>query len=205
MSSKYRVTVQYDPKRGAYIARAPELAGCEVEAESRAEAVSHLEEELDAQVETMRDQGNPAPRAVDDWDPQDEQAEPGDADIGNDISARVSKSVHRELVSHARAEGLSQDELVAELIVEGLALRSGRNLRKRRGRRADGNQRNDQRGNQRNRDQHRGNRRSYSDIMDDKASFLEYVRNVEQESTGNRGGGNRRNNRRRGGRGRNDD
>lgn len=206
MSSKYRVAVQYDPRRAAYIARAPELIGCEAEGPTRVDALANLEEELDAQVETMRDQGNPPPPAVDDWAAESE-AEAG-ADTGSEpateplgtVTARVSASVHRELQYHARAEGVELDALVAELLVEALALRNARELRPRVRRRShEERQDRDNRGNQRGREG-RGARGSYSDIMDDKASFLEYVRGLDNDPGRSRGP-NRRNRRRGRGRG----
>ena len=51
MSDKYRVLIQFDPGRGAYVARAPELSECAAEGDTRAEAFAQLEEELEAQVE----------------------------------------------------------------------------------------------------------------------------------------------------------
>jgi len=121
------------------------------------------------------------------------EVDDSDESVGNEVSARVSISVHRELVELARAENVSVDELVGELLVEALALRDARNMR-RRGRAGD---------NRRDRLDNRGSRRSYNEIMDDKASFLEYVRNVEQDCGGRRGqgrrGGGRRRNRNSGG------
>lgn len=118
----------------------------------------------------------------------DTEGNAGAEPLGNEVTARVSRSLHTELVALAEAENLSVDELVGELLIEALALRDARNTR-RKGR-AGGNRR-DSRDN-------RGNRRSYNEIMDDKASFLEYVRNVEQERGGNRRPNRRRRNRNRG-------
>jgi predicted RNase H-like HicB family nuclease len=196
MAHNYRVYVQYDAGRGAFVASAPELPRCLVEAPTRAEALALLEEEIDAQVATMRDQGRAAPIAVDEMSPAPEPAEgePGAADaprgraLDGRIAAKISPSLHRELLFHARAEGLPVDILVGELLAESLAWRSARELRPPRGPgrdrgRGDRGERDD-RGN-RARPDGRG-RSDYGDVMEDKGSFLDYVRGLEQ-GRGDRG------------------
>jgi predicted RNase H-like HicB family nuclease len=256
MPDRYRVSVQFDAARSVYVARAPELHECSAEGDTRAQALAELEEEIAAQVATIRDQGRQAPLAVDELpDPLTAGADGageraagaesgGDAAAGQRngelllgrISARISASLHRELLYAARFEGVEVDTVVGELLAEALALRGARSLSpawRRRGRpeaRMGGNAADSRRAERHDEDaqptewseptwqgERRGGRGrggggggrfSYAAIMDDKASFLEYVRGLTRDeggpgrgAGGGGGGGPRRGrNRRRGGR-----
>lgn len=196
--ANYRVRVEYDAKRSVFVARAPELPSCSAEGETRAAALAALEEEIEAQVATMSEQGAAPPTPVDELRTaaDDGDAPPERGELDGRISAKVSPSLHRELVFLARSENMPVDVLTAELLAESLALRSSRELRDPRGRRRRG-------GNQRDGNRRDGNRRrdrddrgpSYNQIMEDGASFLDYVRKQEQGQ--GQGLGNKRRGRRR--------
>jgi len=55
--SNYRVLVSYDPERSVFVARAPELPHCSADGATRAEALTKVEEEIDAQLRNMRESG----------------------------------------------------------------------------------------------------------------------------------------------------
>src|SRR5262249_34542851 len=61
----YRVILTYDGERKMFLARAPELEHCAGEGASRAEAISRVEEEIDAQLANMPSHGTTPPRSVD--------------------------------------------------------------------------------------------------------------------------------------------
>ena len=176
--SNYRVTVQWDPGRSVFVARAPELEHCSAEGKTRAEALTGLEEEIDAQLRNMREQGSAPPASLD----EDEAA------LSGEITAKVSKGLHRELHFQARAEGVELGQLVGEMLAGGLDAR-----RAARGRRAPApGQAREAQGNVAEgpprgqgprpgfagRDQ-RGQGGRYHAIMEDRATFLEYVRGLE--------------------------
>jgi predicted RNase H-like HicB family nuclease len=202
----YRVQVQFDAAKNVFLARAPELPQSSAEGATRAEAVARLEEEIAAQVATIADQGGNPPRAVDEMpvvsaspDEPPSFSSSASGQLDGRISARVSPSLHRELLFHARVEGLPLDVLVGELLSESLAIRGIRDLRMPRGPRHPDDQPRADAGRPPRRDDRgggpgpgggggRGRDRAYSDIMESSASFLEYVR-AQEQGQGRPGGG----------------
>ena len=101
------------------------------------------------------------------------------------LTLRVSKSLMSKIKEQAEEEGISCDELVVEYLSEAVTLRAWEIMEKKSQMRMSHNL--PQRNNSGNRNQRgKGNQRSgmsqgrYQTIMDDKASFLEYVRNQER-------------------------
>jgi predicted HicB family RNase H-like nuclease len=194
----YRVTLSFDGERKLFVARAPELEHCFAEGATRAEAIAKLEEEIDAQLANMLSHGSAPPRSVD------------EETFSGEITARISKSLHRELAYMARAEGLDLDQVVSEILAAGVEQRrSGARGGARRaedGNRAPGNHYD---GGGRGRG-FNGNPRT-TQLLDDRATFIEYVRGLEngggqggfngRGNHGGYGGGQRNNNRHGGGRG----
>jgi predicted DNA binding CopG/RHH family protein len=132
--------------------------------------------------------------------------------LPDNLTIRISKALHRKLRDNAREEGVSIDELISELLAEGVVLRAFEIVERKHTMRG-GNQQqhrnsqngnvngnvnhgNSQQGNQqhRNQFQHGGNRQAQKklqrqarqhanamDLLQDKAAFLEYVRNQEKK------------------------
>lgn len=106
------------------------------------------------------------------------------------FSLPVSRSLARKIQSKAADEGVTSEELICELIAEGLVLRAWEIMERkstmRGGRPQGGNY--TQKGNNRYRDQK--NRRGFGKnraekgtaILEDRAAFLEYVRNQEKSN-----------------------
>jgi predicted RNase H-like HicB family nuclease len=188
--SNYRVTVSWDPGRSVFVARAPELEHCSAEGKTRAEAMTALEEEIEAQLRNMREQGSAPPPALDE----------DDASLSGEIAAKVSRGLHRELILQARSEGVELEKLVGEMLAAGLDAR--RAAAARGGRRAPAPGAGREPGNEAQprgpgprpggfggRDP-RGQGGRYHAIMEDRATFLEYVRGLESGGGGPpRGGG----------------
>jgi len=172
----YRVLVHYDPEKNVFVARAPELEHCRAEAATRQEAMARIEEEMTAQLEVMRERGGTPPVPVDD---------PA-AEFSGEINAKVSHQLHRELAFQARAEGVELGQLLSEILPAALELR--RRERRRAGPQEGRDERSD-RGQERGDRDRRGGRAGqggrYHAIMEDKATFLEYVRGLDS------GGGQR--------------
>ncbi|MEO6954979.1 MAG: hypothetical protein ABI321_24480 [Polyangia bacterium] len=188
----YRVVVSFDPRRASWSARAPELEHLTGDGASRKDAIAKLEEEIDAQLANMLSLGSEPPKAAD------------EIDHSGEVSAKISKSLHRELYYMAQSEGVELDQLVGELLSFALAQRQGTRAPSRKqqpggvlsddiGNRveaprhstADGNRADGNRG---------GNvrRGGNPQLLDDRANFIEYVRNLDQNPPSipqNRGGG----------------
>jgi predicted HicB family RNase H-like nuclease len=174
--ARYRCTVQFDPEKQVFRARAPELEHCQAEGATRAEALARIEEEMDAQVRNMREQGAHPPT------PADEESFTGE------VQARLSRSLHRELVFQAREEGIELGQLMSELLAASLESRRAARGGPRRPAPAehDGD-----RGDRGPRDRERprqGYGGRYHGIMEDRANFIEYVRGLDQGAGGQHGG-----------------
>ncbi|MCA9670503.1 MAG: hypothetical protein KC503_33130 [Myxococcales bacterium] len=171
-----------------FVAEAPELRGARAEGATREEAVLALEDEIAAVLANMRDSGTEPPRPVD------------DIDADGELSVRVSAELHRELLLRARVAQVELDVVVAELLGRALGTR-GSQPQSEQGR-SQGDDRGDADRSRRGRGRGRGPQgRQYHNIMEDGASFREYVRSLEQDGGNRRGSGSDRGGGR-GGRGR---
>lgn len=203
----YRILVQYDPDKSVFTARAPELEHCSAEGATRAEALTKIEEEIEAQLGNIRERGGRIPPAVED----DLSGYTGE------ITARVSRSLHRELAFQSRADGIELAQLLGELLGPALEARRARGVRGRPqpqgqpsapppGRPDDDAQPpfdRQERGNERGGNDRGGGRARYPNqggryhaIMEDRATFVEYVRGLEQGNAPGVGGGGDRGRRR---------
>jgi hypothetical protein len=130
------------------------------------------------------------------------------------LTVRISKALHRKLRDNAREEGVTMDELISELLAEGVVVRAWEIVERKqtmRGGVGQGNNRggqvnnnangnvshgNTQQGSQQSRIQFQqgGNPQAQKklqrqarqhansmDLLQDKAAFLEYVRNQEKK------------------------
>ena len=174
----YRVTLSFDTDRKVFAARAPELAHCTGEGATRAEAIARLEEEIDAQVANMHAHGTNPPAPVD------------EVVVTGEIALKVSHGLHRELLWQARSEGVEVGQLAGELLAAaiegrkqaGRQARGNGNQRSHEGQQHDnvGNVANDRAGGGGGRGPNRGGYGPrYNPMLDDRANFIEYVRNLE--------------------------
>jgi predicted HicB family RNase H-like nuclease len=175
----YRVLVSFDRDRNLFHARTHELEHLSGEGASRADAIAKLEEEIDAQLANMLSSGTAPPRALD------------DVEYSGEVQAKITRGLHRDLAHLARTEGVELPQLVGELLAGAMAVRqgSGRGVHKARGFASEpsddiGN-RADHGGNHRDGNHRDGNRRfgrggMASGALDDRASFIEYVRGLDQ-------------------------
>ena len=172
----YRATVTFDSERKVFSARAPELEHCSGEGATRAEALAKLEEEIDAQLANILSHGSTPPRAVD------------EETFSGEVSAKVSKQLHRELAYQARSEGIDLDHLVGELLAAAMESRKQhRGVRSGNSRPREDHQPNDNVGNRFEGGGNRGGGRGFGGrgnnvhLLDDRANFIEYVRGLEQQ------------------------
>lgn len=175
---RYRMLIHYDGEKSCYVGRAPELAQCQAEGATAEEVLAALDEEISAQIANIRESGGRVPVPVD------------LEDHSGEVTLRISKSLHRELRWLAALEELTEEQLAGEILQSAIERRLQERPHRRR---QPGPPRGDVDGNtagpdQRPRDDRQGGRRGggggggarYHQIMEDKASFLEYVRGLEQ-------------------------
>jgi predicted RNase H-like HicB family nuclease len=165
MSGKYRILVSFDPERAVYVARAPELEHCTAEGQTRSEAITKIEEEITAMLENIRERGGSPPTALDD----------DIAQTSGELTVKISRGLHRDLTWQARVEGVEVGQLAGEMLAQ--ALENRRQARRRPPSPNERPERSD-RPPPRDRDQRRNDGR-YHAIMEDRATFLEYVRNLD--------------------------
>jgi predicted RNase H-like HicB family nuclease len=178
----YRAIVSFDSERKVFSARAPELEHCSGEGATRAEAIAKLEEEIDAQLANMLSHGSTPPRAVD------------EETFTGEITAKVSKLLHRDLAYQARSEGIDLDHLVGELLAAAMESRKQhRAVRSGNSRPREDHQPHDNVGNRFDggggRQRGFGGRGNNAHLLDDRANFIEYVRGLEQQGGAPRHGG----------------
>jgi predicted RNase H-like HicB family nuclease len=200
----YRVILSFDSERKVFMARAPELEHCAGEGPTRAEAIARVEEEIDAQLANMLSHGTQPPRSVD------------EETFSGELAVKVSRTLHRDLAYQARHEGIELDQLVGELLAG--ALDGRRATHRGSGPRMGGNRAEaDNVGNRHDGGPRArggfGGRGNNMALLDDRASFMEYVRGLESggghharggggggpHGGGGPGGGGDRRRRRRGG------
>lgn len=172
--NRYRIvvstkpTTEGDEPQSGFVASAPELPQCRAEGETRADAVARLEEEISSCLQNMEEQGVVPPVPLD------------TETYSGELTVKVSPALHSDLVWAAREAGVSLEVLLTEVLTRGVSRGRGG-----RPRASDGS------GNRRSEGGHRSGRgsqdRRYHDIMENRADFIEYVRQLDREPR--RGGG----------------
>ncbi|MBW2732537.1 MAG: hypothetical protein JRH20_09095 [Deltaproteobacteria bacterium] len=173
---KYRVVVsplmegEGDEAKVRYRAKVTEVPGAEVIADTREAALGQLEEELAAQLENLEEQGEhrPTPLLTEAFDGK--------------LALKVSPELHRDLVAMAHDADIELEPLLIELLTRAASEPRG-------GRRGGGRPHQRQSGGGR-----RGRRggpdgQQYHNIMEDRASFIQYVREQGGSSDGRGGRG----------------
>jgi predicted RNase H-like HicB family nuclease len=174
----YRVVLSFDSERKVFTARIPELPHCTAEGATRGEAITRVEEELDALVHNLTERGSRLPRALDDADAD------SDAKLSGELKVKVSVGLQRELTWQAHNEGVDLSQLAAELLAAGLEHRrqGGRGPRRHGGNDNIGNEAPRGRTDFAERDRQRGaNAARFHDMLEDRAAFVDYVRKLESD------------------------
>ncbi|MGM0595430.1 MAG: hypothetical protein ACQES9_00170 [Myxococcota bacterium] len=155
----YRIVVNYNPEEEKYEGRVPELPECTVQGETWEEVIELLDKSTEEKIESLKHP--PTPIDENEWD--------------GDFKIEMSKSLYRELAFLAKNDEVEPETLAKELIAEGLGRRYGGHRYYRRKNR-------NKSGNQRKRGRRKGNmsREKYHNIMENKSSFLDYVRKLDK-------------------------
>ena len=93
---------------GGYLISFPDFSECIADGETVEEAISNGRGALAATILALEDKGHPAP------------APNGGSIASGKFVARVPKSIHAQLSTRAKAEGVSLNTLVLTFIAEGL-------------------------------------------------------------------------------------
>jgi predicted HicB family RNase H-like nuclease len=166
--------MRYDNDRQLFVAQVPELDNCKGEGPSRTEALAKAEEAVEKAFREAAEHGKPMPQPVD------------AAEFSGELNVKVSASLHRDLEFLAKKDGVELNQLVSEMLASGLAHRSGgQRSRERSSHEGGPDAQPREHGHDRGRGRGRGHRggprggQGYFNVMDDRASFIEYVRNLE--------------------------
>lgn len=165
----YRILIYQDTEKEAMVADVPELPDCRVVADTYEGALAAARDKIMDVVAAFRAEGKPVPKPID------------ERKYERELSVEVSPWLQRELEWQASKEKVEKQQIVSEILAEGLARRKWRRHGKSRS-----HGRHD--GGRRGRRDH-GNKNKSMDIMEDRASFIEYVRGLD--SGGGGGGGHR--------------
>lgn len=95
---------------GGWAASAPELAGCSGVGDTAIEALYDLQEAIEGWLDVNKDLGRPIP-APKMWVPEE---------YSGKLTARLPKSLHRELAETAEREGVSMNQMLVCLLSGGL-------------------------------------------------------------------------------------
>jgi antitoxin HicB len=105
----YTIELQYDPE-GAWFVRVKELRGCMSQGDTPEEAVAMIKEAMELWLEVALEDGDPIP----------EPREHGD--YSGKFVVRVPRSLHRELVEAAEAEGVSLNQYINVALARAVAM-----------------------------------------------------------------------------------
>jgi predicted RNase H-like HicB family nuclease len=177
---QYRVTISFDSEAGQYVASLPEVPDVGAgRARSRIEAISDLEGNLDSYVQQTAASGGELPRPID----------VDDETYSGTVQVALGKTLHRTLAHRALQEGIAIETLAANAISSFLG--GARAPRHAPASAAHPSNDDAQPTEAYEREQHSRSRRQqspvregtgnrYHQILEDKASFLEYVRQQER-------------------------
>ncbi len=172
----YRLEVSYVSDKQLFVASIPELKDIRATGATRAEALTQVEEQLEAAFRKAAENGTEMPKPID------------GQEFSGEVALELSPSLHRELAFLAARDKIEINQLAVEMLAAGAARRIAPNSQERPRPRS-----NQSRSGRQNRRPGKG--KNYFDIMDDKASFIEYVRGLDNKGGGRggntRGGGSR--------------
>jgi hypothetical protein len=182
----YRLAVYWDIDKAQYGVRSDELGNLQVWADTRAQALALGEAALESRIGQFAVRGEEMPRPFD-----LERAQ----DFSGQLELHLSRGLHRDLAQQARRERCSVEQLAGELLARGLGERRSDGRPGAAAPRGGGERRDFRRDERGDRDRNRRGMSAdrYTQVMEDKASFMEYVRGLDQPGGPNsRGGRGRR-------------
>ncbi len=172
----YTLQVFFDQNEGLYRAGFLEFPELRVAEASRKDAVYEAEDKLYSHLAALRQSGQPVPQPI------------RSREFPSKLEVTVSQNLYRKLEARRYQERVSLDQLVTEILTSALERKSasegsdrqagGGGQGGRGGDRGRGSQQS--KGGRQQGGGGRGNRRTYSETMDNRENFMEYVRNLEK-------------------------
>ncbi len=169
---QYRVEVSFNAEKQAYVAKVPELPLMpEVTAETRAEAIAKLDEAIEIGAKLTIEQEGQLPTAID-----------TDDSFSGHIELDIGKSLHKDLAFKAKREGIDLDKLIISALSAFVNRgRPAAGLRKARDEKRDENIDGNSRSYEGRRYYNpREGSDAYRTLMEDGASFREFLRQQER-------------------------
>lgn len=155
----YRIILQKQAEHEGFIASAPELHECTVEAPTRREALEKLEALIAEKLATLEREGIDAPHPID------------TRPVEGKLQLSLSSSLQRELHFAAREEQVPVDQLVTEMVTRALYERYSHGTPRSR----------EPRDRHSRRENHRQQGARYHNIMENRENFIEYVRGLDHD------------------------
>jgi hypothetical protein len=188
----YRVLLSFDAESSVYRARVPELE-IEVEADTRADALSKAETAIEERVDSVAQSGEPLPRPADAIEVK-----------GGPITINLAPLVMKDLTYFAARNDMTVEDMAAQMVARaiGQLVSPRREERARPPRRCEDDQPaeeasgdeqprdrgdRDRGGRGRGRGRDRDRREGYRPDLDDKSNWLAYLREQEKGGGGGRG------------------
>lgn len=108
----YRILVAYDPEKQNFVARVPEL-DVETRAATRAEALAEAEIQIEQRIAGSLAEKRPLPPPID------------TLLVGGTLTVQIADALHRDLLHHARSNGMSVEEYAGQLIARAIGALDG--------------------------------------------------------------------------------
>jgi antitoxin HicB len=114
-AARYPANVFWSDEDEGFIATAPDLPGCSAFGEDRSEALSQLEDAIQAWIEAANAAGNPIP----------EPSRPGvEAQPSGKLLVRMPRSLHADLANASKRENVSLNHFVVFLLTTAMTSRT---------------------------------------------------------------------------------
>ena len=114
LKKPYKIQLEYSEEDNVYLAEVVELPGCISYGETEQEALEMIKDAMRAWIYAALKRGKEIPEPI------------ATTKYSGKFLVRISRSLHKELVELAKTEGVSLNQLVAELLSTGLIIKKNR-------------------------------------------------------------------------------
>lgn len=119
MYDNYRIVLQRlsEEDGGGFVATVPSLPGCMSDGETVVEAMSNIQDAIQAWIETARELGRKIPSPDDVYRAEE--------DFSGKLLLRIPKSLHKKITERAEEENVSINQLIQSYISFGIGFDHG--------------------------------------------------------------------------------
>jgi predicted RNase H-like HicB family nuclease len=103
---KYTMVIEFSAEDGCYVARAPELPGCQTDGETPESAMKNLYDAMDLYLKSLKARKIPAPVPF------------ADRKFSGKFPVRTNPEKHRQIAEAARRADMSVNEFVVNSAIE---------------------------------------------------------------------------------------